>query len=265
MSRKTLRKSIVIRKTIVLLALVLLPLQVLASTVMITGANRGIGLEFVKQYAEKGWTVIATSRKPAKSTELNAMAKADADIKVEQLDVTDIKSIAALAEKYKGRPIDILINNAGVLGDYEKQKLGQFDYDELDWVFEVNAKGPLRVSSAFLDNVIASEQKKIVVLASALGSIAMGPNIPNLYWYKMSKAAMSIAMASMQKDLKAQGVTVLRLGPGMVNTRMLAASGAGGKGIEPPPSVAGMIAVIDKADPKMAKKVYNYDGSKVPN
>jgi NAD(P)-dependent dehydrogenase (short-subunit alcohol dehydrogenase family) len=129
----------------------------------------------------------------------------------------------------------------------------------------VNTKGPLRMSSAFLDNVKASEQKKIVVLASALGSITMGPNIRDMYWYKISKAGMSMAMASLQKDLKSEGITVLRLGPGMVNTDLLAESGAGGKGIEPPKSVAGMMAVIAIADPKMGKKSYNYDGKKIPN
>ena len=248
-----------------LLIAVVIPLQAHASTVLVTGSNRGIGFEFVKQYAEQGWTVIATARKPAKAAELHALAKQHAGIKIEQLDVTDVDSIAALAKKYKGQPIDLLINNAGVLGNYQKQKLGQFDYDELDWVIDVNTKGPLRVSTAFLDNVIASEQKKIVVLASALGSVTMGPNIRDMYWYKISKAGMSIAMASMQKDLKDKGVTVLRLGPGMVNTDLLAASGAGGKGIEAPASVAGMREVIAKADPKMARKVYNYDGGRVPN
>ncbi|WP_159931241.1 SDR family oxidoreductase [Oceanicoccus sp. KOV_DT_Chl] len=243
----------------------LLSIQVQAATVLVTGANRGIGLEFVKQYAAQGWTVIATSRKPAKSNELNALAKANSNIKVERLDVTDVNDIAELAAKYKGQPIDVLINNAGVLGDYEKQKMGQFDYDELDWVINVNVKGPLRVSEAFLENVKASEQKKIVVLASALGSITMGPFISNMYWYKISKVGMSMAMASMQKDLKDDGITVLRLGPGMVNTRLLAASGAGGKGIEPPESVAGMRDVIAKANPKMGKKSYNYDGKAIPN
>jgi NAD(P)-dependent dehydrogenase (short-subunit alcohol dehydrogenase family) len=253
------------KSRILLSLLLLLPMQLMADTVLITGANRGIGLEFVKQYAEKGWTVIATSRKPKKSAELNALAKANDKIRIIKLDVTDVDAIAALAKKVKGQPIDVLINNAGVLGDYEKQKMGQFDYDELDWVIDVNTKGPLRVTSALLENIKASEQKKVVVLASALGSVTMGPNIPNMYWYKISKAGMSIAMASMQKDLKKEGITILRLGPGMVNTRMLAASGAGGKGIEPPASVAGMIAVIEKADPKMGKKSYNYDGKKIPN
>ncbi|WP_085757310.1 SDR family oxidoreductase [Oceanicoccus sagamiensis] len=245
--------------------LLLLPTQLMADTVLITGANRGIGLEFVKQYAEQGWTVYATTRKPNKSDDLNALAKANNTIKVVQLDVTDVESIAALAKTVGDQPIDVLINNAGVLGDMEKQKMGQFDYDELDWVIDVNTKGPLRVTSALLDNVKASKQKKVVVLASALGSITMGPNISDMYWYKISKAGMSIAMASMQKDLKNDGVTVLRLGPGMVNTRLLAASGAGGKGIEPPASVAGMISVIETATPKTGKKSYNYDGKKIPN
>ena len=234
-------------------------------TVLITGSNRGIGLEFVRQYAAKGWNVIATTRNPINDLELKALAEANSNINIERLDVTSEKDLAALTARYQGIPIDVLINNAGVLGDYEKQKAGNFDFSELDWVLDVNLKGPLRVSSAFMDNVAASEQKKIVTLASALGSVTMGPFIRDMYWYKASKAAMSITMASLNKDMEAQGITVLRLGPGMVKTDMLEEAGAYDSGIPPEVAIAGMIEVIEKADPKMAKKVWNYDGKPVPN
>lgn len=235
------------------------------STVLITGSNRGIGFEFVKQYADKGWNVIATSRKPQDDVELQALAAQKPNILIEKLDVTSEQDITALAQRYQGIPIDVLINNAGVLGDYEKQKVGGFEYSELDWVIDVNVKGPLRVSTALLDNVAASEQKKIVTLASALGSITMGPMIRDMYWYKASKAAMSITMASLNKDLADQGITVLRLGPGMVKTDLLEAAGAYDSGIPPEQAIAGMIKVIEKADNKMARKSWNYDGRPVPN
>ena len=231
-----------------------------ADTVLITGSNRGIGLEFAKQYAEAGWDVVATARKPKKAEKLNALAKKHPKLKIMKLDVADPGSVAKLAKKLKGQPIDVLINNAGILGDYEKQKLGQFDFDALDKVIEVNTKGPLRVTLALLDNVRASKQKKVVTLASALGSIAIAPRIPEMYWYKISKAGMSVAMASLNAQLGDEGITVLRLGPGMVNTRLLAQSGAGGQGIETKESVEGMRAVIEKATPRMALQTQNYNG-----
>jgi len=127
-------------------------------TVLITGSNRGIGLEFAKQYAEKGWKVIATARTPEKAGDLKQLAKAYPKLVIEQLDVADESSIAALAKKYQGKPIDVLINNAGILGDTIVQKVGQFDFRELDKVMAVNLLGPLRVSQAFVDNVAASKQ-----------------------------------------------------------------------------------------------------------
>lgn len=253
------------KRVVLLLLVIMMPLQAMASTVLITGSNRGIGFEFVKQYAEQGWDVIATTRKPEKSDALNALAKEYSNITVERMDVTRAYQVEALAKKYQGQPIDLLINNAGILGSKDKQKLGQLDYAELDQVINVNVKGPIRVSEAFLANVLASKQKQIVVLASALGSITVGPSTADLYWYKISKAGISIAMASLQQQLQDKGVTVLRLVPGMVNTDMLRQSGAFGRGKEAPESVVAMIAVIAKASPEMAKKIYNYDGSTIPN
>ncbi len=141
-----------------------------APTVLITGSNRGIGLEFARQYAVKGWNVIATTRNPDSADELNAIADAHSNLIVETLDVTDLSGIAALAEKYEGTGIDVLINNAGILGNVETQELGQFDYANFQQIMAVNTFGPLAVSQAFLDHVSASDQKKIVTLASGQGS-----------------------------------------------------------------------------------------------
>jgi NAD(P)-dependent dehydrogenase (short-subunit alcohol dehydrogenase family) len=233
-------------------------------TVLITGSNRGIGFEFAKQYAGKGWNVIATARTPEKAGDLKQLAKAHPKLVIEQLDVTDESSIAALAKKYQFKPIDVLINNAGILGDPSAQKLGQFDYKELDKVMAVNALGPLRVSQAFVDNVAASEQKKIICMSSGLGSMMISQMAPHMYFYKISKAGMNIAMGSLAADLGKRDIIVFRLAPGMVNTRLLEQSGMGGKGIEPEESVAGMIAVIEKVTPEMTNQVYLYNGKTLP-
>ena len=233
-------------------------------TVLITGSNRGIGLEFAKQYAEKGWKVIATARTPEKAGDLKHLAKIHPKLVIEQLDVADESSIAALAKKYQGKPIDVLINNAGILGDPSVQKVGQFDYKELDTVMAVNLLGPLRVSEAFVDNVAASEQKKIICMSSGLGSMVISQLAPDLYFYKISKAGMNIAMGSLAADLRKRDIIVLRLAPGMVNTRILEQSGMGGKGIEPHESVAGMIGVIEKVTPEMTNQVYIYNGKTLP-
>jgi len=233
-------------------------------TVLITGSNRGIGFEFAKQYAEKGWHVIATVRTPEKTGDLKQLAKAHPKLVIEQLDVTVVSSIAALAKKYRGKPIDVLINNAGILGDPNAQIFGQFDYKELDKVMAVNVLGPLRVSQAFADNVAASKQKKIICMSSGMGSMMISPLAPNMYFYKISKAGMNIAMGSLAADLRKRDIIVFRLAPGIVNTRLLEQSGIGGQGIEPQESIAGMITIIEKVTPEMTKEVYIYNGKTLP-
>ena len=121
-----------------------------APTVLITGANRGIGLELARQYAGRGWRVIATTRRPADATALLALAKLHPSVTVEVLDVTDHAGIAALATKYKGMPIDVLLNNAGISGDGEGGDFGQLNYDVYDKVHAVNVVGPLNMAEAFL-------------------------------------------------------------------------------------------------------------------
>jgi NAD(P)-dependent dehydrogenase (short-subunit alcohol dehydrogenase family) len=233
-------------------------------TVLISGSNRGIGFEFAKQYAEKGWNVIATARKPGKAEDLKQLAAVHSKLVIEQLDVTDVLSITELAKKYRDKPIDVLINNAGILGDPSAQQFGQFDYKELDKVMAVNVLGPLRISQAFVDNVAASKQKKIICMSSGLGSMMISQVSPELYFYKISKAGMNIAMGSLATDLRKRDIIVFRLAPGMVNTRLLDRAGMGGRGIEPQESVAGMIAMIEKVTPEMTKQVYLYNGKTLP-
>jgi NAD(P)-dependent dehydrogenase (short-subunit alcohol dehydrogenase family) len=233
-------------------------------TVLITGSNRGIGLEFARQYAEKGWVVIATARTPRKAHELKKLVAAYKNLVIEELDVTDEVEIAALVKKYNGKPIDVLINNAGIMGAPSKQKYGQFDYRELDKVIAVNVVGPLRISQAFADNVAASHQKKMVCMSSGMGSMIISQYAPDLYFYKISKAGLNIAMGTLAKELSKRDIIVFRLAPGMVNTRLLEQTGMGGKGIEPKESVAGMITMIEKVTPQMTHAVYVYSDKKLP-
>ncbi len=150
-----------------------------AVTVLITGAGRGLGLEFARQYAERGATVIATVRDPTKAAALRTLAAACANVAVERLDASDDAGIQGLAQRCRGRAIDVLINNAGVLGEPDQRALGTFSRSAFAATLDVNAFGPLAVSQALRTHVLASRQKKIVALTSGLGSIAIAGAMPH--------------------------------------------------------------------------------------
>lgn len=234
------------------------------ATVLITGSNRGIGLEFARQYAESGWDVIATARDPDAAEELRALAADRPNVVIERLDVTDHAGIDALAERYRGRPIDVLINNAGVLGAPESQRLETLDYEEFEQVMAVNVFGPLRVSQAFLDHVAASDQKKIVVMTSISGSIEIAGRGGGYYYYKISKAGVNMAMRSLGSETRDRGIKVGIIFPGAVNTRMLRQTGFRGKAMEPEEAVRSMIEVIANLTEETAGTFLRYDGQTLP-
>ena len=233
-------------------------------TVLITGANRGIGLALAKAYAANGWQVIATARKPKKADDLKALAKSNNKVSIEKLDVTNDDHIAALAKKYSGKPVDILINNAGIYGNKDKQTFGQLDYDLFEKIMDVNVAGPLKMAEAFMPHVEASQHKKILTLASGLGSMKIGGRMPSHIFYKMSKSAMNMGMNSLRAAVKKRGVLVALIAPGMVETGLLRASGFPGKGISPEESAKGMIAQIDTLTADMPWTAVNYDGKRIP-
>jgi NAD(P)-dependent dehydrogenase (short-subunit alcohol dehydrogenase family) len=236
-----------------------------APTVLVTGANRGIGLEFARQYAARGWRVIATARDPATSRELQALAQASATgkVSVERLDVTDAADVAALAAKYRGQPIDVLINNAGLTGDFrgKGQTLGSLDYAEGETMMAVNAFGPLRVSEALYDNVRRSDQKKIVAITALLGvhSFNYG-GFDGAYWYKLTKAALNAGMANLAREAARDGVLVSLLTPGEVAVEKVVDPGP--QFIAPEVSIRGMIGVIDGLTLKDSGAIIRYNGQR---
>src|SRR5262252_6057923 len=216
------------------------------ATVLITGTDRGLGLELARQYAAAGWSVIATARDPEHATELRALAGANRKISVDALDVTDHASIAALAAKYAHTPIDVLINNAGVLGDLGAQKLGALDHAEFERVMDVNVYGALAVAEAFRDAVAASRQKKIVSITSRSGVISE-PGYRGPYFYRASKIALNMVMRVLADDLRERGVIVALVAPYPTDTEMLRTligPEAAAHQARPEDSVAGLIRVI---------------------
>ena len=214
--------------------------------VLITGANRGIGLEFVSQYAAEGWDVIACCRDPEGAGALRDIARTyDGRVKVASLDVLDHSTIEAIAEAYHGEPIDVVINNAGIPGPrgetIARQQFGAMDYDEWVRVLRTNTLGPMKVSEAFADNVAASEQKKIIHISSTIGSNVEAH--AQAFCYSSSKAALTKVSTLMAEALRERGITVLALCPGHV--KGVGMAGPAGK-IDARESIAGMRNVVDR-------------------
>lgn len=257
-----------------LAALIAAPLS--AETVLITGANSGLGLEFAKQYAEKGWTVIATHRRSDMPETLAPLvAQYPRTVRVERMDVASIPEVRALAAKLAGVPIDVLINNAGIYSDRstctsencrgeDNQTFGAIDFELFDQIMTVNVRGPLIVSESFIDNVRASRQKKIIAISSTNGSVSEPLPGPWGIGYRSSKAALNRAMQLVAVKEKDEGVLVLMLHPGTVVTERLEANRGQPGTVETPPSVRGMIAVIDRATLADTGKFLQYDGSVAP-
>jgi NAD(P)-dependent dehydrogenase (short-subunit alcohol dehydrogenase family) len=232
-----------------------------APTVLVTGANRGIGLALARAYAARGWTVIATARQPAEATDLKALAAADPDVSVEALDVTDHAQVDALASRLKGRPIDLLVNNAGITGNVAAQSLGRLDYAVAREVFETNTIAPMKVSEALMPNLLAGRQKKLVTISSSEGSIAE-VNAGRLYWYRASKAAVNMAMRNLAFTVKKDGVAVALVNPGPVATDMM-------KGARMPlqpvdEAAAKVIAQIDALTLERTARFWDYGGGELP-
>ncbi|MGI9291564.1 MAG: SDR family oxidoreductase [Gammaproteobacteria bacterium] len=233
-------------------------------TVLITGANRGLGLEFSRQYAAQGWNVIATCRNPAAAKELQELQASHTTVVIEKLDVTSDKQVNNLAEKYSGIPIDVLLNNAGIYGNLEHQTLGNFDFEEAKRVIDVNALGSLRVSEAFMDNVLASDQKKIISLGGGMGTQTIGRLFGGHYFMKMSKSAHLMGMGVMQTDLKDTGIQIVMISPGRVDTQLMRDSGWTGPSISAEKSATAVISRIAQLDPQNNGRLIMVNGKALP-
>jgi len=226
-------------------------------TVLITGANRGIGFEFVRQYTDRGYRVIATARNPGGADDLNAFAAAHDSIVVEKLDLVDLDGIDALAVKYEGHAIDVLINNAALMrGPDKEQSFGSIDYEAFDLFFNTNVKGPLKVAEAFWPNVVASDEKIVVSLTTSQGK--QGIPVPGFAFYKSSKAAIDNLHRDIGRQGKRDGVRVVTLIPGRVATHGEQQT----RGMVPiDKSISGMIEVIENSTLKDNGKTFWYNGT----
>lgn len=221
-------------------------------TVLITGANRGIGLELARQYSERGDTVIGTARKPDEALELESL-----EVRVEQLDVADTASVRALASRLEGVPIDLLINNAGISG-HRAKSFEKTNFDEIAKTFDVNSLGPMRVTQALLPNLEAAEGKTVVQIGSTMGSIEQ--NRGGHYGYRGSKAALNMFNKSLAGDLGKRRFVCVVMHPGWVKTRM----GGPSAPLEPEESVAGMLEVIEGLTPEDNGRFIDYKGNTIP-
>jgi NAD(P)-dependent dehydrogenase (short-subunit alcohol dehydrogenase family) len=250
-----------------------LPADTAQPTVLITGANRGIGLELVRQYSARDWHVIATARNVAGATDLQALAKADPNISIETLDVTDHPGVDALAERLRDQPIDVLLSNAAKTPRYMSAMKGAttIDYDEARNSFEVNALGPAKLVAAFLPHVQKSTQKKIAVISSKAGSFAESPKMSMMYEYRTSKAALNMIVYTLSFETKRNGVTIAAISPGSVDTKPVEGELGFGTNmkqpntIQPEESVAGITRVIDSITPAQNGLFLDYkDGRVIP-
>ena len=230
-------------------------------TTLITGANRGIGLEFAKQYAAHGWRVFACTRNAEKSDDLNVLAtKQPGQITVHTLDVEDHAQIDELARSLSGESIDLLINNAGIYA--ESHHSGVFtsaNYEAWARTFLVNTMATLKMTQAFTSQILRSSQKKMVTISSKMGSIADNTG-GGSYMYRSSKAAVNMVVKTLAVDLKPSGLIAAALHPGWVQTAM----GGPNALISTTKSVSGMRRVIDGLTLADSGRFIAYDGQTIP-
>jgi NAD(P)-dependent dehydrogenase (short-subunit alcohol dehydrogenase family) len=230
------------------------------NSTLITGANRGIGLEFCRQYAADGWRVLACSRYPEKSDELNKLAAQHPEqVKIHALDVADHVQIERLAQVLVDESIDLLINNAGIYPDSDKNGFGHTDYAEWIQAFRINTMAPLKMAEAFAAQIARSEQKTIVTITSKMGSIADNGS-GGSYLYRSSKAAVNMVVKNLAIDLKPIGITAVVFHPGWVKTDM----GGPNALISAEQCVSGIRQVIARLTIADSGKFFSYDGQVVP-
>lgn len=228
-------------------------------TVLITGANRGLGLEFTRQYAAEGWQVLACCRDPQNAHTLNALARQHPDrIQAHALDVAELSAIDGLAHALHETPIDLIINNAGIYPD-RHLGFGQTDYEAWMMAFLVNAMAPMKIVEAFVSHLQKGQGKLVATVSSKMGSLEDNTS-GGCYLYRSSKSAVNMVMKSLSLDLAAQGIRAVTLHPGWVKTDM----GGPDALITAEESVRGMRQVLANATSVDSGRFIGYDGQTVP-
>lgn len=228
------------------------------TTVLITGANRGIGLEFTAQCLARGDRVIATCRSLATAGVLQGMCNSKPELTILELDAGDVGSIAALPHQLKGEAVDIFINNAGVYGPRDSA-FGKVEAQQWLDALQVNTIAPLLLTQALIENLRKGKDRKLLYLTSKMGSIADNGGGGH-YVYRSTKTALNSVVKSLSVDLREEGFIPAVLHPGWVQTDM----GGPNALIDTRTSVTGMLKVIDGLDAKQAGGFFNYDGSTIP-
>lgn len=224
-------------------------------TILITGANRGIGLALTQACLAAGHKVIATVRDLEQAEPLHAL-EAGVALVVHSLHVTRSKSVKAMVAALAGTPIDVLVNNAGVFGG-QQQGIDAMDYDAWTEALSVNAMAPFRLTTALLPNLRLSEQARVVTISSQMG--ALSSDSGGHYAYRSSKAAANKLMHCLAQDLAADGITVCPVHPGWVQTDM----GGAEADITPQQSADGLLALIERIGPTESGRFWNYDGTEL--
>ena len=230
----------------------------MAKNLFITGANRGLGLTMVKQYLQAGWNVTACCREPEQAGELTQLLEENEPLSVFQLDVTDYQALQQLADNLQGKPIDLLINNAGYYGP-KGSTLGDIDVEEWRRVFEINSIAPLKILEAFRANLKLVSSSIFAILSSKMGS--MGDNTSGgAYIYRSSKAAINSVVKSLSVDLRDDNIAVVALHPGWVRTEMGGPNGL----IDVQESVTGLKRVLDGLDMSQTGGFLDFRGQEIP-
>lgn len=230
----------------------------MARNLLITGANRGLGLTMVKRYLNDGWNVTACCRDPESASELTALLPLYEALSVFQLDVTDYNAVNELAQSLQGEPIDLLINNAGYYGP-KGTSIGETAVDEWRKVFEINSIAPLKLLEAFKHGLSLADGSCFAVLSSKMGSMSDNSS-GGAYIYRSSKAAVNAVVKSLSVDLSGEGIKIVSLHPGWVRTEMGGPNGL----IDTDESVNGLKAVLDGLKMEDTGKFFDYNGQEIP-
>lgn len=230
----------------------------MTKTIFITGANRSIGLEFARQYASEGFRVIATCRAPDQASELLALADQYSNLIIEKLDIGNSENIIEITHKYQNQAIDKLINNAGVL-NREQASILDFDSSSIQKIFDINFYGTLELTSKLIPNILNSTDKHILTLTSKVSSMADNRGGKN-FGYRCSKIALNMAMKNIALEFYEQGLRVMLLHPGWVQTPM----GGPNALIDTQASVKGMREIVSQHIDNSLCDFYEFNGKIVP-